>query len=94
MMKQNKKRNAFELRRGFALLCALVIPVLYMIAIILFMTGNSYGKIFLVIPMGVSLLLLPAVYLVTNVPQDMAEIYDNLLDMVEREKDIKHTKRK
>lgn len=38
--------------------------------------------------------IVPAVYLVTNVPQDMAEICDNLLDMVEREKDIKHTQRK
>ena len=93
MMKiKNKKRKIFELRRIVALLSALLIPVLYIITVMLFIMGNSYGEIFLAISMGASIVLMPAMYAVTKIPRDIAEMYGTFLDMVE--KDSKHTKRK
>lgn len=85
MMKmKNKTRKVFELRRIIALLSALAIPVLYVITLVLFALGNSYGRIFLTISMGASIFLMPAMYAVTKFPKDMAEMYGNFLDMMEK----------
>lgn len=89
MKQKNKKRKTIELSRVVALVCALVIPILYMITIILFLLKNSYGSLFLAISMGTSFVLLPAMYAVTKFPKDMAEIYGNTFDMVEVERDSK-----
>ena len=89
---KNKKRKNFELRRIVALLCALLIPMLYIITVMLFIMGNSYGEIFLAISMGASFFLMPVMYVVTKFPKDMAEMYGNFLDMIE--KDRRHINRK
>ena len=89
---KNKKRKTFELRRIVALLCALLIPMLYIITVMLFIMGNSYGEIFLAISMGASFFLMPVMYMVTKFPKDMAEMYGNFLDMIE--KDGRHINRK
>lgn len=54
--------------------------------------GNSYGEIFLAISMGASFFLMPVMYMVTKFPKDMAEMYGNFLDMIE--KDGRHINRK
>ena len=92
MKMKNKKRKIFELRRIVALLCALLIPMLYIITVMLFIMGNSYGEIFLAISMGASFFLMPVMYMVTKFPKDMAEMYGNFLDMIE--KDGRHINRK
>ncbi|MBS5509952.1 MAG: hypothetical protein KHX30_01225 [Clostridium sp.] len=92
MKMKNKKRKTFELRRIVALLCALLIPMLYIITVMLFIMGNSYGEIFLAISMGASFFLMPVMYMVTKFPKDMAEMYGNFLDMIE--KDGRHINRK
>lgn len=92
MKMKNKKRKTFELRRIVALICALLIPMLYIITVMLFIMGNSYGEIFLAISMGASFFLMPVMYMVTKFPKDMAEMYGNFLDMIE--KDGRHINRK
>lgn len=86
MMKmKNKKRKVFELRRIIALLSALAIPVLYVVTIVLLVLGNSCGRIFLAISMGASIFLMFTMYAVTKFPKDMAEMYGNFLDMMEKD---------
>lgn len=92
MKMKNKKRKTFELRQIVAMLCALLIPMLYIITVMLFIMGNSYGEIFLAISMGASFFLMPVMYMVTKFPKDMAEMYGNFLDMIE--KDGRHVNRK
>ena len=84
-IQKNKKRKSFELRRLVALLCALVVPTLYIISIILIITENPYGRLFLAISLGTSIFL-PIVYLATKLPKDIGEMYGNVLDMMDKEK--------
>lgn len=44
--------------------------------------------------MGTSFVLLPVMYAVTKMPKDVAEMYGNLFDMMEAEKDSKHSNKK
>ena len=44
-IQKNKKRKSFELRRLVALLCALVVPALYIISIILIITEKSIWSV-------------------------------------------------
>ena len=85
-IQKNKKRKSFELRRLVALLCALVVPALYIISIILIITENPYGRLFLAISLGTSMVFLPIVYLATELPKDIGEMYGNVLDMMDKEK--------
>ena len=73
-IQKNKKRKSFELRRLVALLCALVVPALYIISIILIITENPYGRLFLAISLGTSMVFLPIVYLATKLPKDIGEM--------------------
>ncbi len=91
-IQKNKKRKSFELRRLIALLCALVVPTLYIISIILMIVENPYGRLFLVISLGTSMVFLPIVYLATKLPKDIGEMYGNMLDMMEKEKQKKKHK--
>ena len=85
-IQKNKKRKSFELRRLVALLCALVVPALYIISIILIITENPYGRLFLAISLGTSMVFLPIVYLATKLPKDIGEMYGNVLDMMDKAK--------
>ena len=75
-IQKNKKRKSFELRRLVALLCALVVPALYIISIILIITENPYGRLFLAISLGTSMVFLPIVYLATKLPKDIGDMMD------------------
>ena len=86
MKQKNSMRKNILLRRIAALLCALSIPVMYILAIVLMISENPYGRLFLAIFMGMSMVLLSIMYLATKFPKDMGEIYGNMLDMVEKEK--------
>lgn len=88
-IQKNEKRKSFELRRLVALLCALVVPLLYIISIILMVMENPYGRLFLAISLGTSMVFLPIVYLATKLPNDIGEMYGNMLDMMEKEKQKK-----
>ena len=91
-IQKNKKRKSFELRRLVALVCALVVPLLYIISIILMVMENPYGRLFLAISLGASMVFLPIVYLATKLPKDIGEMYGNMLDMMDKEKSKKKHK--
>lgn len=71
-----------ELRRIIALICALVIPVLYIITIILSIIGNPHSQLFLAISLGTSFFLAPVMYLVTRFPKDIGEVFGHFANMV------------
>lgn len=75
------------------LLCALSVPILYIVSIILFIIDNQYAEIFLAMAVGVSLFIMPLIYLMTKFPKDMAEIYSNLLTEIENKKDMHNSKK-
>lgn len=85
-IQKNKKRTPFELRRLVALLCALAVPMLYIVSIILMVMEIPYGRLFLAISLGTSMVFLPIVYLATKLPKDIGEMYGNVLDMMDKEK--------
>ena len=80
-------KRKINLRQIVALLCAIIIPILYMITIILLIIGNSYGQLFLAISLGATFFLLPIMYLVTKLPKDMAEIYGTVSDALKNDED-------
>lgn len=80
-------KRKMNFRQILALLCAIIIPVLYIIAIILLIIGNPYGQLFLAISLGATFFLIPVMYLVTKLPKDMAEIYGNVSDALKNDKD-------
>lgn len=83
-----KKKNNFQTpkpRQVIAMLCALAIPVLYVIAIVLLMTGNPHGRIFLAIAFASSFFLAPILYMVTKFPKDIAEVWTNLSERIKKE---------
>ena len=80
------KRNMLRLHQMIALLCALLVPVSYIVSIILFIIENQYAGMFLAMAIGVSMFIMPSIYLMTKFPKDMAEIYNNLLTEIERGK--------
>ena len=86
------KRNVLKPHQIIALICAFSVPVLYVVSIILFVIENTYAEIFLAIAIGISMFIMPAMYVVTKFPKDLAEIYSNILDMVERGKNDKDEK--
>ena len=86
------KRNVLKPHQIIALICAFSVPVLYVVSIILFVIENTYAEIFLAIAIGISMFIMPAMYAVTKFPKDLAEIYSNILDMVERGKNDKDEK--
>lgn len=75
------------------LLCALSVPILYIVSIILFIIDNQYAEIFLAMAVGISLFIMPLIYLMTKFPKDMAEIYSNLLTEIENKKDMHNSKK-
>lgn len=91
-IQKNEKRKSFELRRLVALVCALTVPTLYIISIILMVMENPYGRLFLAISLGTSMVFLPVVYLATKLPKDIGEMYGNMLDMMDKEKSKKKHK--
>ena len=76
-----------------ALLCALSVPVLYIVSIVLFIINNQYAELFVAMAIGVSLFIMPLIYLMTKFPKDMAEIYSNLLTEIESKKDTHNNKK-
>lgn len=80
-------KRKMNFRQILALVCAIIIPVLYIITIILLIAGNPYGQLFLAISFGVTFFLIPIMYLVTKLPKDMAEIYGNVSDALKKEED-------
>lgn len=86
------KRNMLRLYQVIALLCALSVPVLYMVSIILFSIENQYAQLFLAMAIGVSLFIMPLIYFMTKFPKDMAEIYSNLSDELEDKEDMHNSK--
>lgn len=85
-MTMKNKRNMLRLHQMIALLCALLVPVSYIVSIILFIIENQYAGMFLAMAIGVSMFIMPSIYLMTKFPKDMAEIYNNLLTEIERGK--------
>ena len=75
-----------------ALLCALAVPMLYIISIILMIAENPYGWLFLAISLGTSMVFLPIIYLAAKLPKDIGEMYGNVLDMIDKEKHKKKHK--
>ena len=82
-MKMKNKRNILKPHQIIALICAFSVPVLYVVSIILFVIENTYAEIFLALAIGISMFIMPAVYAVTKFPKDLAEIYNNICDMIE-----------
>lgn len=80
-------KRKMNFRQIAALICAVAIPILYIITIILLIIGNSYGQLFLAISLGATFFLLPIMYLVTKLPKDMAEIYGNVSDALKNDED-------
>lgn len=80
-------KRKMNFRQILALVCAIIIPVLYIITIILLIAGNPYGQLFLAISFGVTFFLIPIMYLVTKLPKDMAEIYGNVSDALKKDED-------
>ena len=80
-------KRKMNLRQILALLCAIIIPILYIITIILLIMGNPYGQLFLAISLGATFFLLPIMYLVTKLPKDMAETYGNVSDALKNDED-------
>ena len=74
-------KRKMNFRQILALVCAIIIPVLYIIA------GNPYGQLFLAISLGATFFLIPIMYLVTKLPKDMAEIYGNVSDALKKDED-------
>ena len=74
-------KRKMNFRQILALVCAIIIPVLYIITIILLIAGNPYGQLFLAISLGAIM------YLVTKLPKDMAEIYGNVSDALKKDED-------
>ena len=72
------------MKRIIALVGALAVPVLYIVAIILFATGNPNAELVLAVAIGVSLFIMPVIYLLTKFPKDMAEIYSNILEKIKK----------
>ena len=85
-MKMKNKKNVLKPHQIVALICAFSVPLLYVVSIILFVIENTYAEIFLAIAIGISMFIMPAMYAVTKFPKDLAEIYSNILDMVEHGK--------
>ena len=52
----------------------------------------QYAKLFLGMAAGVSMFLAPLLYLMTKFPKDMAEVYTDIVDSIEREKDTSKIK--
>ena len=73
-------KRKMNFRQILALVCAIIIPVLYIITIILLIAGNPYGQLFLAISFGVTFFLIPIMYLVTKLPKDMEEFYGYVSD--------------
>ena len=63
-----------------------------MVSIILMIMENPYGRLFLAISLGTSVIFLPVVYLATKLPKDIGEMYGNMLDMMDKEKHEKKHK--
>ena len=70
-------------RRIFAFAGAILIPLLYLISIILLVTENKYGMVFLVSTLAATYFLVPIIYLVIKFPKDMGEMYYNLYELTE-----------
>ena len=87
-MKKSKKKNKLKPYQMIALLCAVAVPVLYIVVIILIAAGTQYAEVMLAVAIGVSMFMMPVMYLVTKYPKDMAETYSNLLNEIEKNKDI------
>ena len=84
MMKvKSEKKKVPTLVRIVILLCALAIPVMYVTTLILFALGDPKGTVFMAISFSASFFLMPVMYIVTKLPWDVAEIYYNVMDMVE-----------
>ena len=90
-------------RRILAFVGAIIIPLLYLISIILLVTENKYGMVFLVSTLAATFFLVPVIYLVIKFPKDMGEMYYNLYELTEdkttgdespagKSKSSKHTK--
>lgn len=80
-------KRKMNFKQIIALLCAIAIPILYIITIVLLIIGNPYGQLFLAITLGVTFFLIPVMYLVTKLPKDMAEIYGNVSDALKGNED-------
>ena len=50
-------KRKMNFRQILALVCAIIIPVLYIITIILLIAGNPYGQLFLAISLGATFFL-------------------------------------
>lgn len=88
------KRNMLRSHQIIALLCALSVPILFIVSIILFSIENQYAELFLAMAIGISLFIMPLIYFMTKFPKDLAEIYNNLLNKIEDEKDMHNSKQK
>mgnify|MGYP000200893069 CR=1 FL=1 len=88
MMKE--KSRITKIQRIAALICALAIPVLYVITLILYAVGSPKAPVFLAIAFAGSFFLLPVMYLVLKFPKDMVETYFHMRDMAKNTDKANH----
>lgn len=95
MMKmKNEKEKIPSWVRIVVLLCALTIPAMYVMTLVLFALGDPKGTVFMAISLSASFFLMPVMYAVTKLPRDIVEVYYNMVDVVkEDEKDRKKKRR-
>lgn len=95
MMKmKNEKKKIPSWVRIVVLLCALAIPAMYVMTLVLFALGDPKGTVFMAISFSASFFLMPVMYAVTKLPRDIVEVYYNMVDVVkEDEKDRKKKRR-
>jgi len=93
MKVKSKKKKVPSLVRIVVLLCALAIPVLYVITLVLFALGDPKGTVFMAISFSASFFLMPVMYAVMKLPRDVVETYYRMVDMA-NEEDRKGRKRK
>lgn len=87
IMKMKSKKNVLKPHQMIALVCALTVPALYIVSIVLFVIDNQYAELFLAVAVGISVFIMPVMYLLTKVPKDMAEIYSNIVTEIRKHKD-------
>ena len=86
MMKmKNEKKKIPSWVRIVVLLCALVIPAMYVMTLVLFALGDPKGTVFMAISLSASFFLMPVMYAVTKLPRDIVEVYYNMVDVVKED---------
>lgn len=88
MMKE--KSRITKTQRMVALVCALAIPVLYVITIIFYAVGSPKAPVFFAIAFARSFFLFPVMYLVLKFPKEVVETYFHMRDMAKNTDKVNH----